>query len=252
VTAFKAGDIAASQLTAAQSSAANARTLAAQARLDLADAALALDHLLGLPPGTGVRLSVPTTLPRPQQSPDQLYQLAIAHRADLQAFRAAYDAQEASVHKAVLDQFPSLDLAINAARDTGGNKLLGPAVGFTLPLWNRNKGGIAIERATRTALKSEYEARLATTRTDISSAVAALKTSLQKRRFLEMTVRGRTSLANHSRQAALAGDLPSAAASDTIISHRDGQIALLTLEQSTAEQMIALELLTGLPKEQWK
>ncbi|MFX6036309.1 TolC family protein, partial [Acinetobacter baumannii] len=45
-----------------------------------------------------------------------------------------------------------------------------PTIDFTLPLWNRNRGGIAVERATRKALKSDYEARLFNARAEIAAA----------------------------------------------------------------------------------
>ncbi|MFX8762610.1 TolC family protein, partial [Acinetobacter baumannii] len=84
----------------------------------------------------------------------RLFAIARDSRTDLAALRAGYDAQEASVHKAVLDQFPTLNLSVTGNRDSAGNLLLGPTIDFTLPLWNRNRGGIAVERATRKALKS--------------------------------------------------------------------------------------------------
>ena len=55
----------------------------------------------------------------------------------------------------MLEQFPNLSLTLAHARDTSDNKTLGPAIGFTLPLWNRNRGGIAVAKATREQLRAE-------------------------------------------------------------------------------------------------
>ncbi|WP_447411797.1 TolC family protein, partial [Clostridium perfringens] len=82
------------------------------------------------------------------------FALARSARTDLAALRQGYSAQEAAVRLAIIQQFPTLDLTVNANRDSAGNVLTGPAVAFTLPLWNRNRGNIAIERTTREALKA--------------------------------------------------------------------------------------------------
>ena len=61
------------------------------------------------------------------------FEIARANRTDIKALQAGYDSQEAAVRKAILDQFPTLGLTVNASRDTSGNFILGPAIDFTLP-----------------------------------------------------------------------------------------------------------------------
>ncbi len=191
-------------------------------------------------------------VPSPQPVPAaRLFALAQAQRFDLQALRAGYSSQEAAVRKAVLDQFPTLSLAITGTRDTGGNKLLGPSVGFTLPLWNRNRGGIAIERATRDALKAEYEARLFQTRAGIAAAVEGLRVAWAQRAELAPQLAPLERVAIASRRAADRGDLATATAESAEQVLRDKQIQLAQLDQAIAEQTIALELLTGVPQEDW-
>src|SRR5439155_11283907 len=148
------GDILPDQVQGARVAAFDAAQRRLTTEKELAAARLELTRLIGLPPGFSLRLA-PT--PSSPLTPDAstLFAIALRERTDLQALRAGYDAQEAVVHKAVLDQFPTLDLSINGARDTSGNLTLGPSVAFTLPLWNRNRGGIAVAQATRAALKAE-------------------------------------------------------------------------------------------------
>ncbi|MGH9434415.1 MAG: TolC family protein, partial [Terriglobia bacterium] len=87
---------------------------------------------------------------------------ALPHRrADLLALRAGYESQEQSVRQAVLAQFPALTIGVVQSRDpVEGINDFGPDITLTLPLFNRNRGQIAIQRATRAVLRQTYEARL--------------------------------------------------------------------------------------------
>ncbi len=244
------GDLAADQVQAARTAAFDAQDRQRTTEHDLAAARLELTKLLGLPPTMAIRLApLPENTPPPGS--DVLFDIARVSRADLKALRAGYDAQEAALHKAVLDQFPNLTLTINAARDSAGNALLGPAVDFTLPLWNRNRGGIAIEEATRAALHSEYEARLFQTRAEIAAAVSGIAVAMRQRDVILHDLPALQRFAVAGRRAADRGDLSPATAEAAEQALRDKQLLLARSSQDIAEQTIALELLTGTPKETW-
>ncbi|MBZ9646920.1 TolC family protein [Sphingobium sp. 3R8] len=245
------GDVSADPLQGARIAALDAQQVARQAEKDLAVARLELNRLLGLPPTYPLRIA-PVAAFAPRPDADQLFALARQERSDLRALREGYDAQEAALRKAILDQFPTLDLTINGGRDTGRNVTLGPAIGFTLPLWNRNRGGIAIEKATRAALKAEYEARLFQTRAEIAAAVAALAIARRQYTDLDGGLAEATRQAEASRRAATRGDLPDATARAAEQILRDRQLLRLHSAQDMAEQAIALELLTGATREQWQ
>lgn len=217
---------------------------------DLVAARHQLTSLLGLPPDMPLSLAS-ETLPAAPPSADKLFALAQTHRFDLQALRAGYAVQEALVHKAVLDQFPNLTLTINANRDTTGNRLLGPAVDFTLPVWNRNRGGVAIERATRDALKAEYDARIFQTRADIAAAVAAISVARRQRETVLQQLPALIRFAEASRRAAKRGDISKVTAEAAEQTLRDKELLLAQSNQDIAEQTIALELLTGVPRREW-
>lgn len=244
------GDVAGDRLQSTRLTAMDADAKLRTATADLATAQGELARLLGLPPGARVRLARVTDTPSVPGA-DRLLTLALANRLDLQALQAGYSAQEASVHKAVLDQFPAFNLALNTNRDSAGNLLLGPTVDFTVPLWNRNRGGIAVERATRDVLKADYDARLFQTRAEIAAAAAALDTALRQRDDARHGLPQLAAYGRSSRDAARRGDLSDETAIAAEQALRDRQLLIAQSEQAIQEQLIALELLTGTPREAW-
>ncbi|MEO5866049.1 MAG: TolC family protein [Sphingomonas sp.] len=244
------GDIAAGELDTRRQALLDASTKARTAETDLATARADLNKQLGLPPEIVLRLAPPDPSPIPPPS-EKLVAQAIERRLDLQALRASYGVAEADLHKAVLDQFPNLSLTIAYARDTAGNTTLGPQLGFSLPLWNRNRGAITIAKATREQLKAEYDARLFQTRSEIAAAVAVVTTLRRQRAELAGQLPAIDKYAAATERAARRGDLSRAIADTSLQALRDRKLVLLQLEQQIAEQTIALELLSGGPSEGW-
>lgn len=244
------GDIAASDLDTRRQALLDASAKARTAENDLATARADLNRQLGLPPETVLRLAAPDASPVPP-SAAVLTAQAMARRLDLEALRAGYGVAEADLHKAVLDQFPNLSLTMAYARDTANNRTLGPQIGFNLPLWNRNRGGIAIARATREQLRAEYDARLFQTRAEIDAAVAGLTVLRRQQADLSGQLPAIERYAAATERAAARGDLSRATADTALQALRDRKLTLLQLGQQIAEQTIALELLSGGPAEGW-
>ena len=244
------GDLAADQVQSARIAALDAADRLRTAEKDVEAARGSLIALLGLPPVTELRFA-PIQTTEPTLEPVGLFTTAQTQRLDLRALAQGYAVQEAAVHKAVLDQFPTLNLNLTATRDPTYNKLFGPGIGFTLPLWNRNRGGIAVALATRAQLKAEYEARLFQTRADIAAAVSGIVIARRQRDELTAQIGALERFASATTRAAKRGDLSLATAETAAQSLRDKQIALASARQAIAEQMIALELLTGVPQEDW-
>jgi outer membrane protein TolC len=244
------GDLAADQVQAARTAAADAEDKARSAERDLAAARLELTRLLGLPPQTGLILAPPTDLDAPPD-PARLFAIAQRNRTDIKALEAGYASQEAATRKAIMDQFPTLGLTVTANRDTAGNLIVGPSIDFSLPLWNRNRGGIAIERATRGALRAEYDARLFQARAEIAAAVSGIVVARHQRDAVLADLPSAKRYAEATRRAASRGDLALATAETAEQALRDKQILLAQSDQAIAEQMIALELLTGTLREAW-
>jgi outer membrane protein TolC len=244
------GDIAAAELDTRRQSVIDATDKARVAERDLAAARGELNKTLGLPPEVELTLAPPADPPLPPDSATLVAQ-ALERRLDLQALRAGYGVAEADLHKAVLDQFPNLSLTVAGARDTANNYTLGPAVGFTLPLWNRNRGNIAIAKATREQLQAEYAARLFQTRADIDTAVKGVAALRRQRAQLAGQLPALQKYADATQRAARRGDLSPATADTALQAIRDRRLALLQIDQLIAEQTIALELLSGGPSEGW-
>lgn len=244
------GDLSPDQLQSARlaDSGAQDKFRAGEAAVD--SARIELNRLLGLPPDSQLRLAnfeAPAHAPPPLM----LFETARSKRTDLAALAAGYEAQEAAVRKAILDQFPSFSLTLNGSRNESGNRFIGPAVGFTLPLWNRNRGGIAVQEATRQVLKAEYEARLYQARSDIYALVAALDTARRQRAEAAATLPAVERYAAATARAARRGDLSQATSETAAQTLRDRQIAISQLDQNIAEQSIALEIAGGSPAEGW-
>ena len=122
----------------------------------------ALDALLGLQPAVRPKLTDHIAIPiiKADQAASLIASLP-RRRPDLVALRYGYTSQEQTLRLAVLAQFPALSLGPNYASDNSRVQVLGPAVSVALPLFNGNRGQVAIDKATRAQLREEYAARLA-------------------------------------------------------------------------------------------
>lgn len=244
------GDVSATDLDARRQTLVDAQAKLRQAQTSLVTARTDLNKQLGLPPEAKLVVAAPNAGPTPPAA-EILVSQAINRRLDLQALRAGYAASEADLHKAVLEQFPNLTLALAGASDTANNKTIGPVINFTLPLWNRNRGNIAIASATREQLRAEYEARLFQTRAEIVAAVEGVNALRRQRADLAKQMPALQRYAEATRRAAVRGDISEATAETAEQAVRDREIAYLQLDQQIAEQTIALELLSGGPSEAW-
>lgn len=142
----------------------------------LANNRSALNGLLGLSPTTQLTLVGETrpTLPDIPSLRAQLTDLP-RRRPDLRALAAGYEAQDQRLWQAILGQFPAISAGLLKARDNNGTYYHGYAVSFNLPLFNRNRGAIAIETATRQRLHDEYQVRLQSASQEISQLLHDLE-----------------------------------------------------------------------------
>jgi outer membrane protein TolC len=249
--AAQRGDIARNDLDGKRLAALDAANALRGIQRDLAAARLELNRMLGLPPETTLILA-PNEFTETLPPVEALATKALNQRFDLQALRKGYDAAEADARLAVIQQFPNLSLNLNTARDTTGNHTAGAQIGFALPLWNRNRGGIAVADATRAQLHAEYDARLFQTRADIAAVVTALNVLGMQRAALGMQIPALERSAAGALKAAAHGDVSRVVAEAAAQLVRDRKLAMLQLDQSITEQMIALELLSGSPRASWK
>lgn len=205
-----------------------------------------LHDLLGLGISTPLHLTGAPFAAHPDQ---QQVTYAVAHmadrRPDLLALKAGYDAEQEKLHAAVLAQFPAITVGLVRARDNSNIASAGFSVGLSLPLFDGNRGNIAVARATRSQLRDAYSARLLTDRNEVQRLYADLQTERAQRK----------SLAAHAAQLALARQ---AAEVNYVAGRLDwptylalranslaGDVDLLTLDKDIHATAIALDALVG-------
>jgi|KBSSwiStaDraftv2_1062776.scaffolds.fasta_scaffold00306_16 signal transduction histidine kinase/outer membrane protein TolC len=241
-------DVAADEIELRRIAAVDARDKALTADRDADTTRLDLNQTLGLRPDEQLSLAPANPLPAWQHpAAEELFTNARSRRLDLTALAEGYNSQEASVHRAILGQYPRLGITINRASDTSNVHTLGPAVNFDLPLWNRNRGAIAVARADRTRLRAEYAARLHQTRAEIAALVASLDRDERARATLAVELPEIERVATAFEAAAQRHDVTAATAESARSAALDKEMALLALEQSCAEERVGLALAIGSP-----
>ena len=138
---------------------------------------LGLNKILGAEPETKVRLRagliLPTRLAPPAEQ--ELFDGLESQRLDLLGLRQGLESQDATVRAAILAQFPKMSVAIVPATDTGNVHTTGFNITVDVPIFDRNQGVIATERATRQKLLDEYNQRAFEARYDIATATADIR-----------------------------------------------------------------------------
>jgi outer membrane protein TolC len=166
-------------------------------------------------------------------------------RPDLLALQAGYHSQNEKLREAILAQFPAITIGFNRARDNSNIRSTGFTIGLSLPLFDGNRGHIAIERATRQQLHDEYSARLLADRNDVQRLAADLASGRKQRAAL---VSHAKELA-HAREAASTNYAAGRLDWPTYLAIRANSLAadttLLKLKASTHETAIALDALVG-------
>ncbi len=209
---------------------------------------LELNQLLGIPPATQPELQRGIELPAQLCLPplDRLLAGLEERRLDLVALRQGYASQEAALHAAVLEQFPKINIGFEGARDTTNVGTLGFGITIDLPILNRNRGRIAVERATRRQLFDEYVNRVFEARIEVAKLLAGIeilngqiKTALEAEPGLERLV-------STYRQAVNLGQADVLSYYNAWNSLTEKRIEVLTLKRQLIQARLALELATGL------
>jgi len=241
------GDIAAVEVDARRLSAADAADRDRTAESQLAAARLDLNRLLGVSPSLTILVEKPPAFSADLPAMPDLFARALELRADLKGLRDGLSAASAGVAVADASRFPLPSIAINAGRDTGNIRTLGPAVTFTLPVWNQARGDIAVAEADLSVLEAQYQARAETVRADIGSAVSAFEIARRQRADVIRDLSGIADQAARTEAAAARGDIAETSAAATRLAALDKEILADTLALSAAEASIALETALGQP-----
>lgn len=244
--ALHAGDLTYDVAGAGLSAAADTATQLGDAQRQLHLAEHDLHTLLGLDAAVPLQLTgKPFAVdPDPAAAQRALDDMA-KRRPDLLALAAGYRAQDEKLRAAILAQFPALTVGFVKARDNGNISSNGLSVSLSLPLFDGNRGNIAIERATRQQLHDEYSARLLTDRNDVQRLAADLASD----RALHATLAAHAAELAKARNAAAGNYAAGRLDWPTYLAIRanslTADLSLLTLDQDTHATAIALDALVG-------
>ena len=245
--ALQRGILTGLELSAAETAYINARTNRLELEKQMRQQQVAFNRLLGLPPDSAIPLERSIALPARLVPPTLEWFLngLEDRRLDLLALRQGYASQEATVRAAILSQFSNIAIGFYDVRDLGNFYRPGPQISADLPIFNRNQGNIAIERATRQKLLDEYTNRVFQTRNDIARLLVTItwlndqvataqagKPILQK---LVVTLR----------EALRQGQATVVLYYTALINLTAQQIQILTFQQQLIDMLITLELETG-------
>ena len=169
----------------------------------------------------------------------------LRQRPDLQALQAGYQAQEEKYRGAVLAQFPALSVGITRSQDTTGIDAMGFGVSLSLPIFNRNRGNVAIARVSRQKLYDEYQARLNSAFSEIAVALQNLPLLQNQLQHTQQGAVELQSVVQRAAQAYQAGNLTAADYVRLQTAWLDKQTEVINLTEALAEQRIALQTLLG-------
>jgi outer membrane protein TolC len=246
--AVQAGLMTELDLSAAETASHMAHATVLDLRKQIADQRHKLNPLLGLPIDANTMLQPDIELPARIETPawDELVGDLQEHRLDLVALRQGYESQQDTLRAAILNQFPRIGIGGNEARDVSNVVTTGFALTIDLPLFNRNQGQIAIERAMRQQLFDEYADRVFQARADIGKLLARIPWLNEEVQTAEATERSGRQLMEMYRRALNEGQ------ADVLSYYRawndltQTQIRILQLKQQLVDTRIALELASGL------
>lgn len=166
-------------------------------------------------------------------------------RPDLIALRSAYQAEDQRYRAAIAGQFPTFTVGFTRARDTSGLYTNGFGITLSLPIFNGNRGNIAIEDATRDKLRRDYQNRIDTVQSDVHRILAEQRINARQLQEVRQAV-AQLSQAAASADAAFRARsidaLAYASLHESLLAKRAEEVGL---EQSILEQRVALAALLG-------
>ena len=205
-----------------------------------------LNALLGLLPDVALPLAPQPDLPPfdPAAIVADLPTLP-ERRPDLIALQLGYRAADAKVRAAILGQFPNLIFGITGGSDNSNVRNVGPQISLELPVFDRNQGNIAIERATREQLHAEYAARLAAANGQVRAALSEIALLQRQLASVRAELPALERAASRAQSAFDSAAIDDRAYVDLVSARYAKEQELVLLEQSLLDQQVALATLTG-------
>ncbi|MBQ9740682.1 MAG: TolC family protein [Kiritimatiellae bacterium] len=149
----EAGEVSASELAGVQRQKHIRHHALMETEREIAETEIAFLRILGLRPGTKISLTLPLRV-RPSMPSDADDPLELVRHPMVEAALARLGGTEKSLEAEIRRQYPDLKLGPAYANEEGLDRF-GLVAGISIPLWNRNRKGIAEAEGARD------EARLA-------------------------------------------------------------------------------------------
>ena len=234
-------------LSAVESASQDSRATMLSLEQDFEKQRLGLNKTLGMQPERKVRLRSGITLPTHLDLPDErdLADNIASRRLDLLGLRQGFESQDATVRAAILAQFPKMSVALVRATDTSDIQTTGFNITVDVPIFDRNQGIIATERATRQRLRDEYDQRVFEARADIAAALADIRSLNRQVAAAQEALpifERLVSSAEAARQQGNADVLSYYTARNSLLQKR---IQLIKLQEQLLEAHTALEIASG-------
>ncbi len=173
--------------------------------------------------------------------------LAVAgkRRPDLLALQAGFEAQDDRYRGALRSQFPAITVGPTRARDTGSVETIGLSLGIALPLFNRNRGNIAIESATRDMLRLAYQQRLDATAGESSRLLDEQAILRRQLADIDDSMTALETAAERARQAFQARNIDALTLTNIESALLARRLERVNAGEALQEQAIALQALVG-------
>ena len=245
--ALDLGDLTVVDQAAAQTGLQKARALVLTIEQQREQERLLLNQSVGFPPNQSIVLQRDIEPPSYKTLPPiaEMTQGMEERRLDLLALRKGYQSQEARLRVAVLAQFPRLGIGLSRARDNTDVVSTGFSISIDVPIFDRNQGRIAIERATREQLFDEYMARLFDARAEIATISADLQSIEKQIAAAEEAIPIAANLIRNYRRALLEGNADVVTYYNARSELLSKQVELFKLKADLAGRIIALEIASG-------
>lgn len=205
-----------------------------------------LNALLGLSPEVRIPLRTDLqALPVDAKAVRAMLADLADRRPDLIALQLGYRSQDEKFRGAIIGQFPALTFGPSYSRDTSDVRSFGPNLTMDLPIFDRNQGNVAIEKATREQLRAEFDARLSAARSEVLAALATqrlIARQLQEERAQLPVLQG---FANQAESAMNAGNIDERAYVDLVSANYAKKQDVIALEQLLLEQQVQIATLIG-------
>ncbi len=241
------GDMTIIDLSAAESALKIIQLSAQQIEQQLEDERIAFNQSIGFPPEQIVPIQKGIEPPFFKKNPsvNSILDGIEDRRLDLLALKWGYESQESRLRAAILAQFPRVNIGFSQLRDTGNVVTSGFGITIDLPVFDRNQGHIAIERATRKQLFDEYVDRVYKTQSNIATILADMQWVNRQIDTTQETVKTLETLVGTYYKAFQEGNAD-------VISYYNArnelilkQIDVFKLKQTLADLAVALEIAAG-------